>query len=136
MCALNLEDHDDFHYRILRKISEQPGISATKLYPAVAVAKSNLDEAIAVLLKAGLIEASLPGSARRPSKYSITTVGAEHLAVLRGPFLERRQSDLDAMSEDVEMLGRSLAACRGNSNLGYQSQSEMLGAWQSSKGQD
>lgn len=136
MCGLNLEDHDDFQYRLLSKISGEPGISSTKLYPAVRVAKSTLDEAIVLLVKDGLIERSEPENPRRQGKYSITAFGSERLELLRGPFMARRQSDLDAMSEEVEIMTRSLSARRSGSALGYEGPNRTPDVWQNCAGQE
>lgn len=129
MCALNLEEYDDFQYRLLSKISGEPGISATKLYPAIKVARSTLDEAIVLLMKDGLIERSEPENPRRRGKYSITAIGTERLELLRGPFHERRQSELDAMSQEVEMMEQSLAAYRGGPSSGQEAPSETPSVW-------
>lgn len=84
------------------------------IHAVVPAQKSAIERIMAVMLNDQLIERS---KANRFWTYSVTTKGVERLEMLRNDFFERRQSELNLISKEVDALELSIASSYASLSL-------------------
>lgn len=114
MTCVEFESHSDLLVRILTKLYRQPRITKAMIHAVVPAQKSAIERIMAVMLNENLIERS---KANRFWTYSVTLKGVDRLEILRSDFFERRQSELNLISKEVDALELSIDSAYASMSL-------------------
>jgi len=100
----------DAHFRILRLLQDNPGISQRDLAKAVGVSTGGIHYVLTALLEKGLIK--LGNFSASPDKrryaYILTPTGLAAKAALARQFLIRKMAEFENLKAEIDIVGAEL----------------------------
>lgn len=101
---------EDVHYRVLRLLQENPGMSQRELARSVGVSAGGIHYILKALVEKGLVKFGnfSAASDKRRYAYILTPRGLARKALLTRRFLLRKMSEYHALRAEIEAIGAEL----------------------------
>lgn len=101
---------EDVHYRVLRLLQENPGLSQRELARSVGVSAGSIHYILKALVEKGLVKFGNFSAApdKRRYAYILTPSGLAQKALLTRRFLLRKMSEYHALRAEIETIGAEL----------------------------
>jgi len=97
---------DEAHFRVLRRLAEQPDASQRQLASALGMSLGKANYCIQALLQKGWVKANNFASNRNKGayRYLLTPSGVEAKARLTARFLQRKLAEYEALEHEIAQL--------------------------------
>lgn len=105
---------DDTHYRLLRLIEAQPGLSQRDLARELGASLGKINYCLNALIEKGWIKARNFRNSRNKLAYAylLTPRGLEHKAKITVRFLRRKIAEYETLETEIELLRREVSVLR------------------------
>jgi EPS-associated MarR family transcriptional regulator len=101
----NKEEHYEDHFKVLRKINEDPNISQRKMAQDLGFSLGKLNYCLKALKKKGFVKLKNFGDKKNKFRYFqhiLTTKGLSHRLSLTIYFMKKKMQEYDQLKKEIE----------------------------------
>lgn len=110
MASKRSQDIEDLHFRVLKRLQDNPDLSQRDLAAHLGVSNGKLNYCLRALIDKGLVKLSnfTHSEHRLGYAYLLTPAGIAEKAALTGRFLQRKMAEYEALQMEIEALQAEL----------------------------
>ena len=103
---------DELRYRLLKLLMDQPNASQREVAASLGISVGKVNYCVRALIEKGLVKAQNFKNSRQKSAYLylLTPSGVEQKLLLACEFLQRKLTEYDSLSAQIEQLRAEIAA--------------------------
>lgn len=108
--------NEETHYRLLRLLEDQPGVSQRQIAAELGVSLGKVNYCVKALVDRGWVKAGnfYRSSRKRNYLYQLTPRGIAAKGHLAVRFLRRKEAEYEALVEEIESLRDEIREYRGS----------------------
>ena len=101
-----LQDNEDFHFRVLKLLQENPDLSERELARRLGVSNGKLHYCLKALIEKGLVKLGNFANSSHHLRYVylLTPAGVSEKAALTSRFLQRKVAEYEALRREIKAL--------------------------------